>query len=103
MTVRKRDPRLVRRHLIVTTIFAVPFLLCFASVWRYGWSWLTFTIASVIAMVGLVLQELRFRRYRCPDCGSVLPYIAGARGARIEYVCARCDVIWNSGFIDSSD
>ncbi len=100
MPTRKKDLRLRRRHYGVTTLLALPFLVCFALAWSTSHFWPSAIGCGVIAVVGLILQERRFRRYHCPDCGALLPYTPAAPGARIEYVCPRCDVIWDSGFME---
>ena len=99
MPTRKQDKRLRRCHIGITTLFALPLLLCFALAWSTSSFWPAAIGFGVIALVGLVFQELRFRRYHCLDCGALLPYTPAAPGARIEYVCPRCDVVWNSGFV----
>jgi hypothetical protein len=100
MPVRKYDKSLKRRHLVSTTLFAIPFLICFAYAWTTSHFWPGAIGCGVTALVGLIVQELRFRRYHCPDCGALLPYRPAAPGARIEYVCSRCDVTWDSGFVE---
>jgi len=100
MPVRKHDRKLRRRHFGITTLFALPFLLCFALAWSTPYFWPAAIGCGVIAIVGLIFQELRFRRYRCPDCGAVLPYTYSGPGSRIEYVCQRCDIVWDSGFLE---
>jgi DNA-directed RNA polymerase subunit RPC12/RpoP len=97
MPKRKQDERLRERHFGMTTLFTLAFLICFAFAWRTPSLWLAAIGCGAIVLAGLVFQELRFRRYHCPDCGALLPYTPAAPHARIEYFCSRCDVIWDSG------
>lgn len=54
-------------------------------------------------LIGLIRQERLFRRYACPDCGGQLENPSRSPGEPIEYFCPRCDVIWETGFFESSD
>jgi DNA-directed RNA polymerase subunit RPC12/RpoP len=94
---RKQDKRLRERHFGMTTLFTLPFLICFALAWSRPLFWVGVIGCAAILLAGLVFQELRLRRYHCPDCGALLPYTLAAPYARIEYFCSRCDVIWDSG------
>jgi DNA-directed RNA polymerase subunit RPC12/RpoP len=96
MPARKQDKRLRERHFGMTTLFALPFLVCFAFAWSRPSLWPVAIGCSAIVLAGLVFQELRLRRYHCPDCGALLPYTPAAPYARIEYFCSQCDVIWDS-------
>jgi hypothetical protein len=97
MPKRKQDARLRKRRFGITTLFAVAFLICVALAWSTPLFWLAAMGCGVIILVRLVFQEFRVRRYRCPDCGALLPYASAAPYARIEYFCSRCDVTWDSG------
>lgn len=104
MPQRKHDPRLLDRHLRGIVPMGGLFLTCVATAWlRPQWFWPAFVLGSGLACAGLVMQELRFRRYRCPDCGAMLSYRRANPGAPIEYNCKRCDVIWTTGFVESAD
>lgn len=100
MATHKQDKRLRRRHFGITTLFALPLLACFALAWSTPYFWPAAGAFGTVALVGLLFQELRFRRHRCPDCGARLPYPELPPGARIEYYCERCDVLWDSGFVE---
>jgi hypothetical protein len=97
MPTRKQDKRLRERHFGMTTLFTLPFLICFALAWSRPLFWVGVIGCAAILLAGLVFKELRLRRYHCPDCGALLPYTLAAPYARIEYFCSRCDVIWDSG------
>ena len=97
MPARKQDKRLRKRHFGIATLFALAFLICLAIGWGTPFFWLAAIGCGVIALVGLVFQEFRVRRYHCPDCGAFLPYTPAAPDAPIEYFCSRCDVIWGLG------
>ena len=90
---RRHDRKFRRRHLVITTLFVLLLVIYLALAWDTPHCWPVF---GVIGIVGLVIRELRFRRYRCPDCGTRLPYFNSGPGSRIEYVCLRCDVVWDS-------
>src|ERR1017187_3170375 len=74
MPTRKQDARLRERHFGMTTLFTLAFLICVAFVWRTPSLWPAAIGCGAIVLAGLVFQELRFRRYHCPDCGALLPF-----------------------------
>jgi predicted RNA-binding Zn-ribbon protein involved in translation (DUF1610 family) len=106
MPITKQDRSLRRRHIIATTVFAVPFVSLLAFGWwdgtRRGGHWFlaVFVVGSLMAIVGLILQSRRFRKFRCPDCGRLVPSRDNATGERITFHCSHCDVIWDTGFIE---
>jgi len=103
MPTRKRDRTLARRHFGYFALLGVPFLICLVVAVRYpGHFCMAWAIAVVIGITGLVTQEMRFRRFRCPDCGAMLRYERLPPGSPIEYHCERCDVIWETGFSEST-
>jgi len=67
------------------------------------YKWPAAIAATSISFVGLVTQELRFRRYRCPACHSRLAYTDISPGTRIEFHCPKCDIVWDTGFSATSD
>jgi hypothetical protein len=97
---RKHDKTLRRRHFGITTLLALPLFICFAVGWMTPYFWPAAIGFGVVALVGLIIQERRFRRYHCPDCGALLPYTPAAPGSRIEYFCQRCDIVWDSSFVE---
>lgn len=103
MSIRKQDRSMARRHLLMTALLGIPFIACFVIGFNYeAFFWPAFFIGGVIAVMGLTLQTLRFRRYRCQECGTILPYNKPS-GSKIEYCCQRCDIIWETGFSESKD
>jgi hypothetical protein len=107
MPVRKKDPSLGRRHLKNFVVLGVPFTLAFlAAIYahrqqRTDWFITAFVVGFVVALIGLVRQERLFRRYRCPQCGARLSESPRKNGQPIEFFCQHCDIIWDSGFIES--
>jgi hypothetical protein len=99
MSIRKQDKNLAKRHYLMTAITGIPFIVCWIiGVTNNQFFWPACIIGGAIAIGGLTLQTLRFRHYCCPDCRTLLPKPATIPGAKIEYVCQRCDVIWETGF-----
>src|SRR4051794_8265220 len=107
MTVRKKDPSLGRRHFKNFALLGVPFTFIFlAAIYahrhqRMEWFIGLLAVGLIIALIGLVRQTRLFTRYRCPQCGAALPESTRKNGQPIEFFCGRCDVIWDSGFIES--
>src|ERR1017187_7804883 len=97
MPTHKQDKRLRERHFGMTILFTLPFLICFALAWSRPLFLVGAIGYDVILRAGVVSQELRLRRYHCPDCGALLPYTPAASYARIDYFCSRCDVTLDSG------
>jgi predicted RNA-binding Zn-ribbon protein involved in translation (DUF1610 family) len=106
MPITKQDRTLRRKHFAATTVLAVPFLALLAFGWWDGtrrgghWFWVVFAIGAAMAIAGLILQQRRFRRFHCPDCGRRLQDAERPRGARVTYHCPHCDVVWDTGFIE---
>ena len=109
MPTRKQDCTVVRRHLRNFLFLGAPFVGAFlAAIYahrhgRMDWLIAAFVVAFAIALVGLIRQERLFRHYRCPDCGDRLANPPRKPGERIEYLCSRCDVIWETGFSEEND
>jgi RNase P subunit RPR2 len=48
----------------------------------------------------------RMKRFVCPQCKtSILKYMdtQGKLGAKIQYFCQKCDVIWDAGLRTADD
>lgn len=109
MTIRKRDTMIGKRHFWNFLLFGVPFAAAFLFVIyadrhdRIDWCVAAFAVGLGVGLVGLIRQERLFRRYCCPDCGGRLENPSRRPGEAIDYVCPRCDVIWETGFFESSD
>jgi hypothetical protein len=108
MPVRKRDASLSRRYYWNFAALGVPFAGCLVLGWSdYGpkpqLRALPIAGAFVFAAIGLVRQELLFRRYRCPTCNRRLQQVSHSSGEPIEYVCEHCDTLWETGFNVSTD
>ena len=108
MPVRKRDASLSRRYFWNFVVLGVPFAGCLVLGWSdYGpkpqLRVLAIAGAVVLWAIGLVRQELLFRRYRCPNCNRLLQQASNAPGAPIEYVCQHCDTLWETGFNVATD
>lgn len=109
MTIRKRDTMIGKRYLRNFLLFGVPFAAAFLFGIhahrhdRIDWFLAALAVCLGVGLVGLIRQERLFRRYCCPDCGGRLENPSRRPGEAIEYVCPRCDVIWETGFFESSD
>jgi hypothetical protein len=100
MATRKHDRAFRRRDFRITALFAVPMMICFGLAWVRPAFWPFALAFGGLGLAGLIWQQLRTRRYRCPECGARIPYRAGLPGAPIEYHCQQCDIIWDSGFVE---
>jgi len=109
MPARKQDRLVVRRHLRNVLFLGAPFVLAVVVALyalrhdRMDWFLAALVAGIAIAGLGLLRQESLFKQYRCPDCGDRLPNPPRKPGERLEYLCSRCDVIWETGFSESSD
>ena len=104
MPAHRRDPRLARRHFISFAVLGVSFLALFAVVLSApDYKWPAALAAALIAIAGLVTQELQLRRFRCPACRSRLAYPELPPGTRLEFHCPRCDILWDAGVSATSD
>jgi hypothetical protein len=109
MPTRKQDRMLGRRHLRNFLFLGAPFAGAFlAAIYahqqgRTDWLIAAGVVGLAIALFGLIRQESLFRRYSCPDCGDRLANPPRNPGERIEYLCSRCDVIWETGFSEEKD
>lgn len=109
MTTRKRDSMIGRRYFRNFLFFGAPFIgaLLFAfhahQHGRIDWLIAAFVVCLGTGLTGLVRQERLTRRYSCQDCGGRLENPSRRPGEPIEYLCPRCDVIWETGFFESKD
>lgn len=109
MPIRKRDTAFARRHFWNAAIFGVPFIICLivgmkAHEGRDGTQFLlAWGIGVAIAIIGFVRQQRQSRRYRCPECGAILPYATEGEERRIQFHCQSCDIIWDSGMMEGND
>jgi hypothetical protein len=105
MAVRKKDPSLQGRQRKNFLMLGGPFaILVLLGVFfcRTLTSWfLVFVAAAAVGLTGFLREVKLFRRYRCPQCGARLPECPRQDGQPIEFFCQDCDVIWDSGFIES--
>jgi len=111
MPTLKQDRTLRKRHFRDMLYLGVPFVLVLlvgaGGFWRFQSMFLfgaSFIIGVPLAIVGLVRQERRWRRFPCPGCGTVLHRDPGGKpGAPITFVCKPCDTEWDTGFQNNSD
>jgi H+/gluconate symporter-like permease len=111
MATLKQDRTLMKRHFRDMLYLGVPFLLLLLGM-VLGSYWFRspvcfivgFVIAVPLAIVGLVRQERRWRRFPSPGCGTMLHReVAGKPGDPITFVCKPCDTEWDTGFRTGSD
>ena len=96
--------------MLVNLAYVIPGGLCFWFMWR-SFSSSTFGAAFILALVGffaclilgIYLDVLRLRRFRCPECQTQLPWQPRKPGERVQYFCAKCETIWDTGLIEAGD
>lgn len=94
------------RYLLVNLAYVIPMGLCLWFMTR-SFSSSTFGVAFIFALVGffaclflgIYLDVVRLRRFRCPQCHAQLPWKPWKPGERLQYFCAKCDTIWDTGLI----
>ncbi len=99
-----------RRYLLVNLAYVITMALSFWVLWR-SFSTSSFGAAFVFALVGffawfilgVYLDVLRLRRFRCPECHAPLPWQPRKPGERLQYLCVKCDTIWETGLIEADD
>ena len=86
----RRD--LVRLGLPSLVLIGLPFLL------RQEWSfWLAIFAGAPLALVGLYRQIRRGVRWACPQCRAAIGRTGDVRDGPVRFLCATCDVIWDTG------
>ena len=108
MPVHKTDRSFAKRHLVNFVTFGVPFaLVCLFAIiafqrGRTDWFVGACVVGFVIGVVGLVRQERQSSRYRCPECGALLPYSPQGEEKRIQFHCTHCDIVWDTGTMEGT-
>jgi len=98
------------RYMLVNLAYVIPEGFCFWVLWRSS-SADTFGVAFVLGLVGFIacvatgiyLDVRRLRRFRCPVCHTQLPWHQRKPGERLQYLCERCDTIWDTGLTEADD
>ena len=106
MPIEKRDPEFGTRFILpLVVIFAVA-ALCGLVAMGYsqdhkGWAgiWPFCLVVGLMLIAIFALHHRVLRRYRCPQCGSRIPFYRedSTRVEEYRYYCKDCDVIWNTG------
>ena len=111
MPTLKQDRSLMKRHFRDMLVLGVPFGLIILGM-VCGARWFDsmpvfiggFVVALPLAIIGLVRQERRWRRFPCPSCGKMLHRdVRGKPGDPITFVCTPCDTEWDTGFRNNTD
>lgn len=67
---------------------------------RLSLPWLAAFILPFLA-VGFFLQQRRWEHFRCPQCQQPLHRELTKDNSPHTFTCEQCDIIWDTGFIDS--
>jgi hypothetical protein len=108
MPVHKTDRSFRKRHFANFVTFGVPFVLvCLFAIHAYqrgrsDWFIGACAVGFVVGLAGLVRQQRQSSRYHCPQCGTLLPYSPHGKEKRIQYLCARCDIIWDTEMMEGN-
>ncbi len=109
MSVVKKTPKVFREQLLMTLLCGVPLLGCLAYVSlmedMHAVVHPVYVMLAVcpVMITGLWLQNRRWTRFNCPDCGQLLERSLKHDGEPLTFYCDKCDVIWDTGFIDQMD
>lgn len=109
MPVHKTDKSFHRRHFINFVAFGGPFVLvCLFAIAAYQrgrteWFVSACVVGFIIGVAGLMRQQRLSSRYQCPQCGARLPYSPQGDDKRIQFHCARCDIIWDTRMMEGSE
>lgn len=102
MPQHKQFKGFARRHLLATLLYFVPAAIAFYFAWgaaqRNDTPALIRHVAlfAVLICAGAVIEFVRFRKARCPDCGQLTIRQGGSAGEPISFVCKSCDTIWQT-------
>src|SRR5262249_14550043 len=108
MPAHKTDRSFRRRHFVNFIVFGVPFVLvCLFAIYAYrqgrsDWFVGACIIGGMVGVIGLVRQERQSSRYRCPQCGALLPYSPQGEEKRIQFYCSHCDTVWDTGMLEGT-
>ena len=105
----KKTSKVFRSHNLMTLLFSIPLLGCFA--YLYLMEGMHAVIHPVYVMIaafpvliaGLWLQNRRWTRFKCPDCGKLLERSLKLDGEPLTFHCEKCDIKWDTGFTDQMD
>jgi predicted RNA-binding Zn-ribbon protein involved in translation (DUF1610 family) len=106
----QKIPGYAARTFLINGVFAVIGLSFFGLIWFAGnhgggvklWIGIAGFVGSAIAM--MIIQAVRARSFHCPNCGQHIPVRYRDSGPnwdkgryRVQFVCPRCDIIWDTG------
>jgi len=106
----QKVPGYVTRTFLINGVCAVIGLSFFSLIWFAGehgggvklWVGIGGFVGSVI--LTMVIQAVRARRFHCPNCGQKIPVRYRDSGPnwgrgryRVQFLCTRCDIIWDTG------
>ncbi len=106
----RKIPGYLARTFLINGVFALIGFSCFGLIWFAGehgggvklWIGIGGFVGSAVLM--MIIQTLRARRFRCPNCAQIIPVRYLDRGQsydkgryRVQFVCSRCDIVWDTG------
>ena len=106
----QKIPGYMARTFLINAVLVLMGFAFFGLLWFAGehggglklWIGICGFIGS--ALLSFVIQAVRVRRFHCPTCGQIIPVRYRDRGPgwgkgryHIEFVCERCDTIWDTG------
>lgn len=107
MPISRRVPGFSRRYMLTNLLYVLPgagfFYLMVRNCERFrcAWFWVGLVGFAICLATGIVLDFVRLRRFRCPQCGDILPNPSRKPGDPIQYICAHCNITWDTGLCES--
>lgn len=60
-------------------------------------SWVAVSVFVISCLIGGILEILRNKRFRYPQCSEVTPLQPVQADRAVRYHCSMCNVVWNTG------
>lgn len=105
-------PRYARRYFAGNLLYVLPGIAAFYIMWRefprpeHGCEceltlkfWIGLSVFVAMTLIGGIVEVLRYKRFRCPQCRGIIPQQPAQEDQNVRYYCSVCDIVWDTGLV----